>query len=202
MRDRFIGAFTLLEVMVAVAILGIAMTAIFASEGAAIRTGARARHMTTATLLARCKMGELEEHIAVDGMPAVGEDGEDECCEGGEQNGFRCEWNIERVELPDTVDLGGESGDPLGEDGAGGADLETALSGAATGDAIGGYAVQFAWPVLRPAIENQVRRASVEVFWSEGGEERSFTVSQYIVTNPPPAVPGGATPPTPAPPVP
>ena len=36
----------------------------------------RARHMTTASLLARCKMGEIEERLALEGFPAVYEDGE------------------------------------------------------------------------------------------------------------------------------
>ncbi|MCA9583680.1 MAG: prepilin-type N-terminal cleavage/methylation domain-containing protein, partial [Myxococcales bacterium] len=155
MSRRIFRGFTLLEVTVAVAILGIAMTAILSSEAGAVRTGARATHMTTATLLARCKMGEIEEEMAVEGFPAVDADGEDECCEGGEMPGFRCEWRVERVELPDAVDLGGEEdGDPLGlggdhsADSTGGADLENALSGAAGGDAIGSYAVQFAWPVI------------------------------------------------------
>lgn len=194
MRRKVLGGFTLLEVTLAVAILGLALTSIFASEAGAIRTGARAQHMTNATFLARCKMGEIEERMTVEGFPAVSEDGEDECCEGGEREGFRCEWMVERVELPDAVALDAEDGDPLGiggdhaADSASGSDLENALTGAAGGDAIGGYAVQFAWPVIRPAIEDQVRRVTVEVFWGEGQSEQSFTVSQYIVSNSVPQV--------------
>ena len=59
--SQVLGAFTLLEVMVAVPILAVALTAIFASEAGAIRVSARARFTTTATLLARCKMAEIEE---------------------------------------------------------------------------------------------------------------------------------------------
>ncbi|MBN4049480.1 prepilin-type N-terminal cleavage/methylation domain-containing protein [bacterium AH-315-N03] len=188
MKRPVLGGFTLLEVMVAVAILGISMVAIFGSQAGAIRAGARARHITTATLLARCKMGEIEELLATEGFPVIGEEGEDECCEGGEQEGFTCDWSIERVELPDSVDLGEEGdGDPLGlggshsADSASGMDLENALTGAAGGDMIGNYAVQYAWPVLRPQIEDQVRRVTVTVKWGEGSSERSFDVSQYVV---------------------
>ncbi len=199
MQRRIIGGFTLLEVIVAVAILGIALTAILSSEAGAVRTGARAIRMTTATLLARCKMAEIEEQMAVEGFPAVDADGEDECCEGGEHEGFRCEWTVERVELPDAVSLGAEEGDPLGiggdhaGDSASGVDLENALTGAAGGDAIGGYAVQFAWPVIRPAIEEQVRRATVSVIWTEGSSEQSFEVAQYLVSNAPPNTDPDAT---------
>lgn len=191
MRRPILGAFTLLEVMVAVAILGISLAAIFGSEAGAIRAGARARHITMATLLARCKMGEIEEQLMTEGFPAVSEDGNDECCEGGEQQGFHCEWLVERVELPDAVDLGAEGGDgdPLGlggdhgGDSASGADLENALTGAAGGDMIGNYAVQYAWPVLRPAIEEQVRRATVSVIWGSGDDQRSFDVVQYLIAD-------------------
>ncbi|MEC7523157.1 MAG: prepilin-type N-terminal cleavage/methylation domain-containing protein [Myxococcota bacterium] len=191
MRRKILGAFTLLEVMVAVAILGIALTAIFSSEAGAVRAGVRSRQMSVATLLARCKMGEIEEQILREGMPAVSDDGRDECCEGGEQPGFRCEWSVERIELPEALDMGADdptsalgslTGDHEG-DSANPADMQNALAGAAGGDALGSFAIQFAFPVLRPAIEEQVRRATVTVFWAEGQEERSFDVVQYLVAD-------------------
>lgn len=200
MRSPRIGGFSLLEVMVAVAILAIALTAIFSSEAGAIRVGGRARAISTATFLARCKMGEIEEQIFREGMPAVSLDGEDECCEGGEQEGFSCEWTIERVELPDNMDTGEEGGDALADlggdhegDEASPADVETALAGGAGGDALGQLAVELAWPVLRPAIEDQVRRATVTVQWEEGSSVRSFNVVQYLVAD------QGTAPPVPPP---
>lgn len=198
-RRGLLRAFTLLEVMVAVAILGIALTAIFGSEAGAIRAGARARHITTATLLARCKMAEIEEQLMVEGFPAVSLDGADECCEGGEQEGFSCEWVVERIELPDAIEgPDDQGGDPLGlagdhaGDSVGTSDLEAALSGAAGGDILGSYAVQYAWPVLRPGIEEQVRRINVTVSWREGEAQRSFDVMQYVVADQGVALPGQA----------
>lgn len=210
MKRTIFGAFTLLEVMVAVAILGISLTAIFSSEGGAIRAGARARQMTTATLLARCKMAEVEEQMAREGFPAVMDDGEDACCEGGEQEGFSCHWQVEQVMLPDAIEpegdpLGAMAGAAGGTGGATGADLENALTGAAGGDAIGAFAVQYAFPILRPMIEQQVRRATVSVRWAEGagannrrgpceeGERSCFTVVQYLVADQGAAVPGTDT---------
>jgi len=52
--------FTLLEVMIAVAILGLSLTAIFSSEVGAANIAARARRQNVAATLARCKMGEIE----------------------------------------------------------------------------------------------------------------------------------------------
>jgi general secretion pathway protein I len=222
MRRTIIGGFTLLEVMVAVAIMALSLTAIFSSQGGAIRAGARARHLTTATLLARCKMGEVEEQMAREGFPAVMADGDDECCEDGEQEGFRCHWQVEQVMLPDSMSendnplglgLGGEgTGSTPGRSGADAtaSNLEQALTGAAGGDMIGSFALQYTYPILRPMIEQQVRRATVSVRWREGGgrgpelsgpcqedERTCFTVVQYLVADQGIAVPGqnGTTPP-------
>ena len=57
----------------------------------------------TATLLARCKMGEIEEQVLREGLPAVSANGIDECCETGEVEGFECEWEIMRIVLPDAI---------------------------------------------------------------------------------------------------
>lgn len=196
-RDEVAG-FTLLEVMVAVAILGITLVSIFSSEAGAIRMAGRARLLTTASLLARCKMGEIEEEVMRTGFPAVSSQGSDECCEGGEVEGFECDWEISRVVLPDQM-LGGEGegeeGGPLAGllgGGAPGAPAAPAgpptpdqmLSGsmlAGGGGMISQLAMQFVLPVLKPSIEEQVRRATVTVRWREGTGEQEFDVVQYLV---------------------
>jgi general secretion pathway protein I len=211
--------FTLLEVMIAVAILGLSLVAIMSSQAGAVRAGARARAMTQATLLARCKMGEVEEQMLREGFPVVSADGDDECCEGGEQEGYSCYWSVERIALPDSVDVGtddpmaaagGLVGDHEG-DSASGADVSNALAGAAGGDQLGAFAVQYAFPVIRPMIEDQVRRATVVVRWTEGvgqserrgpceqGEMSCFSVVQYIVAEQGSVDPNPQPPPPPPP---
>jgi general secretion pathway protein I len=215
-RPRASG-FTLLEVMVAVTILGIALVAIFTSEVGAVRNGARARRLTIATLLARCKMGEIEEMTAREGLPAVSANGVDECCEGGEIEGFECAWEIERIVLPDEIMLGeteDEEGGALdGLLGGAGAGDESAGPGPALdvggasagammagvmggmggggGDPIADMAMQIAFPVLKPAIEDQVRRATVTVRWREGTGDSAHVeeleIVQFLVAEQPPA---------------
>jgi general secretion pathway protein I len=236
-RRPVLMGFTLLEVMVAVTILGIALVAIFSSEVGAVRNGARARRLTTATLLARCKMGEIEEMVMREGLPAVSARGVDECCEGNEVEGFECEWEIERIVLPDEIMLGpeaeeeggpidgllagaggaeGEAAPELGSMTAMGADPTSLLTGAmgGGGDPIAEMAMQFAFPVLKPAIEEQVRRATVTVRWREGSgddaDEEELEVVQFLVAEQPPAaltnaaadaiIGGGAPPPVNPPP--
>jgi general secretion pathway protein I len=192
-----VAGFTLLEVMVAVAILGITLVSIFSSEAGAIRMAGRSRLLTTASLLARCKMGEIEEEVMRTGFPAVSSQGSDECCEGGEVEGFECDWEISRVVLPDQM-LGGEGeeeGGPLaGLLGGGAAGAPAAPAGPPTpdqmlsgsmlaggGGMISQMAMQFVLPVLKPSIEEQVRRATVTVRWREGTGEQEFDVVQYLV---------------------
>jgi general secretion pathway protein I len=213
--------FTLIEVLVAIAILGLALTAIFASEAGAVKAGHRARRITVATILARCKMGEIEEEIAREGFPAIEMHGTDSCCEGGEidddgdgESDFVCDWSVDRIEFPD---LEGEEDGLLPEAEAEGEDADTGFSQAASvedilggtaptsgGDMVGELALSYAWPILQPALEEQVRRARVTVRWREGltpptgsgqcerdpdnparNELRCMDVVQYLVAEPP-----------------
>ena len=100
---RASAGFTLLEVMVAIAILALSLTAIFASEAGAVKMAHRSRKMGLAALLVRCKMGEIEEQTASEGLPAVFDSGSDKCCEDGEIDGFSCDWEIVPVVLPDNM---------------------------------------------------------------------------------------------------
>jgi general secretion pathway protein I len=105
--------FTLLEVMIAVAILGLSLTAIFSSEVGAANVAARARRQNVAATLARCKMGEIEEIIAIEGLPALEKKDTDSCCEHAPVEGFECEWLVERIILPE---LGAQDDEDEDED--------------------------------------------------------------------------------------
>ena len=102
-RPKLRRGFTLLEVMVAIAILSIALSAVFSAEAGAVRMAARARKLGWASMLVRCKMGEIEEQIAKEGFPAVFDEGEDNCCTDAEIDGFTCKWEIEPVTMPDQM---------------------------------------------------------------------------------------------------
>lgn len=193
--------FTLLEVMVAITILAVALTAIFSSQGGAVKTAHRARKTTTATLLARCKMGEVEEQLAKEGFPAIEDVGTDSCCEDAETDGFECEWKIEPVEIPAPgLEGDGAEGSLIGGDGDDGTESPTsaadilAQAGGGGGDMLGEMAMSYAFPVLQPAIEAQVRRVTVKVMWQEGSRRKSFDVVQYVVSDEPVANPDGTTP--------
>src|SRR5689334_17693881 len=99
-RRSLSRGFTLLEVMVAVAILGLGLTAILSAQAGAFATSKHARSISVATGLARCKMSEIEEHLQRDGFQELDESDSGPCCEGDESPDVRCSWKIEKPEFP------------------------------------------------------------------------------------------------------
>ena len=187
--------FTLLEVMIAVAILGLSLTAIFSSEVGAANVAARARRQNVAATLARCKMGEIEQVIAIEGLPAIEKKDTDACCEHAPVEGFECDWLIERIILPELGATGDEEGDEdVDESLAQRANetLDEVQAAETTEQVLAGesgnlamLALELGFPILKPFLEEQVRRATVTVRWKEGPKERGFDVIQYLVSEQP-----------------
>jgi general secretion pathway protein I len=188
--------FTLLEVMIAVAILGLSLTAIFSSEVGAANVAARARRQNVAATLARCKMGEIEEIVAIEGLPALEKKDTDGCCEHAPIEGYECEWIVERIILPQLGAQEGEEGDEdeseqdrsqrrLTEtydeiNAQGGGTPQEVIAGQAGN--LTSMALELGYPILKPFLEEQVRRATVTVRWKEGPREIGFDVVQYLVS--------------------
>jgi hypothetical protein len=181
--------------MIAIAILGLSLTAIFSSEVGAANVGQRARRQNVAATLARCKMGEIEQVVAIEGLPVLEKKDTDDCCEHAPVEGFECEWIIERIILPEfgTGDEGetDEEGDSRNrsreqlnetyeELNAQAATPEEVMAGEAGNLAM--LALQIGFPILKPFLEEQVRRATVSVRWKEGEKDRGFDVIQYLVS--------------------
>jgi prepilin-type N-terminal cleavage/methylation domain-containing protein len=95
--------FTLLEVMLAVAIMAIALGAVFSAQVGSVKMATRARKLDLANLLTRCKMGEIEEDLAKKGLPSILQTDSDKCCKDAPIEGFKCKWEISPIILPDTM---------------------------------------------------------------------------------------------------
>ena len=189
------GGFTLLEVMIAVAILGLSLTAIFSSEVGAANVAHRARRQNVAATLARCKMGEIEEVISIEGLPVLEKKDTDNCCEHAPVEGFECDWIVDRIILPEPgadeegEDADGDSEPASAQDTLSQAYEEVNEAGGTPEDVVAGtagnlalLALQIGFPILKPFLEEQVRRATVTVRWKEGPNERGFDVTQYLVS--------------------
>jgi general secretion pathway protein I len=103
--------FSLLEVMFAVALFGAVVTFILSAQGGLIASNKRAARMSQAVEIARCRMSELEEKELKLGYPEVEEkDTSNVCCDDQEVEGYSCDWQVERIKLPEQTALGGDAG--------------------------------------------------------------------------------------------
>ena len=154
--DRRRG-FSLLEVMVAVALFGAVATTILSAQASLVAGNKAAANMSQAIEIGRCRMSELEEKELKLGFPEIEEkDNGNVCCDDKEVSGFTCEWQIERVLLPQPMSLaGGEGGlnsllgGGLGLDagiaalGSGSSTLLTSPMGSVLSNPLGGASLDF-----------------------------------------------------------
>ncbi len=117
-RDR---AFTLIEVLIAVGILAISMATVFGSNVGAARSASHARALTTATLMARCRMVEVEAYLIKNQLPLMDQTlddppdmGMEACC----SLGVTCEAKVEMIELPAPGDFSTSAGNAMLSHGA------------------------------------------------------------------------------------
>jgi general secretion pathway protein I len=111
-RTLFAQGFTLLEVMVATAILGLTLTVILSAQGGLAASDKSANLMGTAVTLARCKMTELEDKLLRFGYPIIDDIQTDVvCCNEEETPGFRCDTKAQPVVLPNPPSSQVGSGD-------------------------------------------------------------------------------------------
>ena len=182
--------FTLLEVMIAVLILGISMSSLFSAQATAIAINNYIRYTTVAGELARCKMSELELQFLKEGFEeAEFEDWEEgSCCELRDEviameedtDKFQCRWKIESVKLPSIEEVQTKATEAYMNSNVSEGTQGTNAQGA---QAISGGILSGILPIVQDLLEQAIRKVTVEVTWQAGGRERSFQVVQYI-TNP------------------
>ena len=172
-------AFTLLEVMVAMLILSLSLSSLFSAQTASIGATQYVKHLAIASQLGRCKMSELEIEILNEGFETAefGDWTDGPCCELRDDrvrlrgpDPFSCRWKFETVQLPGLADAQTAAG-------------EAALSGD-TDAAQGAMSMGLLGPLL-PVVQNllegAIRKATVQVVWEDGPQERTMDLVQYLV---------------------
>jgi general secretion pathway protein I len=191
--------FTLLEVLVAIAILGLGLTVILSAQTGLFSSASRGEHLTAASNLLRCKMGEIELDLEQKGFNLTDENDEGPCCD--DEEGYTCSWKIERVELPPLPEASTEGdagvGDPastgplgaianlnttpgtsLGDQATSGSVMDQL--GSADTSGMEGMVMGFVYPTLKPMLEASIRRVTVKVMWKEGQRDRELEATQFL----------------------
>jgi general secretion pathway protein I len=196
MRTR--RGFTLLETIIALAILSMALMAIVDINTGAMSNHAYSKKLTVATLLARSKMTDLEQKLYDEGFS---NDDDEESGDFSEEGWGHFKWRA-KILAPNTQ---GVSPDQLvgaifnlpmggGDDPMGG--IASLFGGGATGDAKGGPAAAgglggmgamagIAQPMFNQMIDqitSTVREVHLTVYWQEGTQVESLDVVTHVVS--------------------
>ncbi len=200
MRRR---GFSLLEVMVALAVLAMAFMALADLGGGALRNHAFARDLSAATLLARGKLAELEEKYEDVGFKDFDEQEDGDFADAGRPD---VKWRVELVrpdphlsaeQLVATL-AGAEGGDAqalVGKLFGGGASSGDGKSSGPTtapgaAGAMAGQMLQTQLTAFGEQLKKSLRELRLTVAWNDG-KPRSFAVTEHLVVLNPRA-PGGA----------
>jgi len=176
------GGFTLLEVMVALAILAAALLTISQIVSASLRNEVRAQRLDVATLLARGKMVALEEQYQRSGFKDFDDAAEGDFEEEGHPD---VKWRLEVIRP--QVDL---SAQKLLQTLTGSSDLQSLLPGASAKDGITtldpragllGPLLDAQLLVFGETLKKGFREVRLTVLWPDGKREESFTVVTHLV---------------------
>lgn len=200
--------FTLIEVMVALAILSVSLVTLSEINAGAIAMHSYSKKLNVATLLAKTKMLEIETLLDEKGLPAEGEnispsDG------NFEEEGFaNYKWKVEVVapksenldatKIMNMVMGGGDASSGSGgrpDPGVAGAGLAGLLGGASPSGsgpspagAMGGLgglmsgAIGPQAQLMVTQITRMVREVRLTVSWMDGKVPQEFTVVEHIVS--------------------
>lgn len=192
---RHSRGFTLLEVMVALAILAVSLVAVLGINGGTVRSHAYAKRLTVATMLARSKMVDIETHFFHEGFTSDF----DQTMEGdfSEEGWKDFRWRAEIV-VPDVdPSMATTLVTRLGEELLGG--FEDEQEEASRASRMGGPEVDMrqATSGFEGMIQGQItqivetlktslREVRLEVSWKDGNREETLDVVTHLL------IPGGA----------
>jgi len=169
-RDR---GMTLLEVMVAMAILALSMTSLMASQMASIRATRYAQHVTSIAFLAEYQLIEVEYVMRKEGGWVL----EDKIYEGTFAAqlwpDIRYKCIVDFLEIPDYSKLRAAKDD---SDRA--AQGESSVYYKSAGDKAFG-ALAMVWPMIKQAIERSIRKVKCTVYWKDGSLQNEYTIYTF-----------------------
>jgi general secretion pathway protein I len=194
---RSARGFTLLETVVALAILAMALMAIFDINSGAVSNHAYAKKLTVATLLARSKMTDLEQQLYDEGFAA---DDKEESGDFSREGWGQFKWRA-KVIAPKTEGVspeqligaifnlpmgeGGDLGGLASMFGAGGGKKDDKGGPQQGMNPMAGAAMGMAGPMFSQMVQQitqTVREVRLTVYWKDGTEVESLDVVTHVVS--------------------
>lgn len=189
--------FTLLEVMVSLAILALALTAAAGVSANAFEASNYARGITVATLLARSKMVDIEQKLEKDGFS---ENDQEEDGDFAEEGFEKVKWTatVRKVEMDVGQLIGGLFGgevnaESLPEQMQGylsalngsnpSEQLNQQVGGSELTQMLGGGMMEMMFKQVGETLSNSIREITLEIKWGKGGDEESVKFVQYVTTS-------------------
>jgi len=181
------GGFTLLEVMVALAILAGALTLVGSGIAQNVRQAQHARQVRIAALLVRQRMAQAEYDLYQNGFSDFAEEDSGTFAEAGFPQ-FRWLVRADKVELPaDLAQSATDASRKLADASSALAQSNTAntkaLAQTADSSMMSTLLSSFGGVVdqVRQAMQDSVRRVTVIVLWTEPPREEKIEVTAYFV---------------------
>jgi general secretion pathway protein I len=198
--------FTLIEVLVAIAILGLGLTAILAAQGGTFTSVSHAKNLSQATGLGRCKMSEVEADLTKNGFTENDINESGACCDHSDAIRMTCSWRVEKPVFPEPklgelnldtkLDLGADSGGQglsqissatrgklaLPQGGNIG-DMAEALAGGGgdIANSAGSMLMGIVYPEVKQVFEAGTRKVTITVNWFEGSRAYTSELVQWVV---------------------
>ncbi|MCG8425458.1 MAG: prepilin-type N-terminal cleavage/methylation domain-containing protein [Proteobacteria bacterium] len=183
------AGFTLVEVMLALAILAIALVGIMAETASNIRATQEAQMRGVVVDLVRSKMYDVEAELLKDGFQELDQSSEgDFSDEGWADISWRA--SVEKVELPALGALQNlQDGEGDGDQGQGDERGEASgLTGGPLGDLMGTFGggledasfVTSQFELISQVLEAAIRKVTVTAKWTVGSEEQTMVAALYL----------------------
>ncbi|MFZ9886005.1 MAG: type IV pilus modification PilV family protein [Myxococcota bacterium] len=169
--------FTLLEVMIAIALLAMGLVLLLSVQARSIQLAQQARNLSGATGLARAKMYDCTRDLLKKGF-SIGNYDEEGDFDDEEMPGFYWECHAYKPDIPvsDVTDVtAGLSAAAGGEGAAGG------MSGAADAAGIGAGMIAPVLSQISSVLGDSIRELVVIVRWREGEAWEQLEVTTHVV---------------------
>jgi general secretion pathway protein I len=170
------SGFTLLEVMIAVTLMLIAWTSIFATQSSSQTVVWKSTKLNDVTMLARSKMSEIETEIEGKRFEEVKKEESGTFPDPWKEYSWKKE--IKEVEFPNISMQGGggsgESGSGDAKD-SGGSSAEDSASGNNTD------AIERMMRLITKFLSQSIREVRLTLNWKQGASDASFTLTTWWV---------------------